>query len=92
MKTSAFACPECKTTKTKCVDSRLGPNGWRRRRLCENGHRFTTLECAVPEGQSTRECRTEAQLIRDAERSLLEAEVLRSIRDELTERIAKLEG
>lgn len=92
MTTSAFACPECKTVKTKCVDSRLGPNGWRRRRRCENGHRFTTLESPIPEGQHTRVCQSEAQIIRESERALMEAQVLRSIRDELTERIAKLEG
>lgn len=41
--TSFFLCPECRG-KTTVTDSRQSPAGQRRRRLCAQGHRFTTYE------------------------------------------------
>lgn len=39
-------CPECSTTFNRVIDSRSDRQNtnMRRRRLCENGHRFTTYE------------------------------------------------
>ncbi len=36
-------CPTC-NKGTEVIDSRLIPNGVRRRRQCLNDHRFTTIE------------------------------------------------
>jgi transcriptional regulator NrdR family protein len=42
-------CPVC-GTYTEVIDSRMRPDGTRRRRyLCANMHRFTTLELILPE-------------------------------------------
>lgn len=38
-------CPTCRGVASLVMDSRPGPNGWRRRRRCVAcGTRFTTLE------------------------------------------------
>lgn len=39
-------CPECSTRSSRVLDSRGTPNGaeCRRRRKCENGHRWNTYE------------------------------------------------
>ena len=52
--TASVACPVCKSTKSVCTDTRH-PDGYtRRRRVCENGHRYTTRETVVikPDGLS----------------------------------------
>jgi transcriptional regulator NrdR family protein len=42
-------CPVC-GVYTEVIDSRMRPDGTRRRRyLCANMHRFTTLELILPE-------------------------------------------
>lgn len=42
-------CPACGSAKTDVKDSRPQPGGWRRRRRCACGHRFTTMELVVDE-------------------------------------------
>lgn len=37
-------CPECGSSSGKVVDSRPRDGGTRRRRICDNGHRFSTVE------------------------------------------------
>jgi hypothetical protein len=47
--TKAMKCPVCGTF-TEVIDSRMRSDGTRRRRyLCANMHRFTTLELILPE-------------------------------------------
>jgi hypothetical protein len=47
--TKAMKCPVC-GTYTEVIDSRMRSDGTRRRRyLCANMHRFTTLELILPE-------------------------------------------
>ena len=42
---TAMECPECGIKKTRVVDMRPSTfNQIRRRRVCDNGHRFTTYE------------------------------------------------
>lgn len=44
---TAMACPECGIRSTKVVDMRpTNFNQIRRRRVCSEGHRFTTYENA----------------------------------------------
>lgn len=47
----SMACPVCGSRKTHCVDSRVSANGksTRRRKVCLNGHRFTTREMIEPD-------------------------------------------
>lgn len=47
--TDNFACPECATDHNKVIDTRQTGTRRRRRRLCANGHRFTTYELAADE-------------------------------------------
>lgn len=44
---NGILCPECGDADSGVKDSRAQPDGWRRRRLCACGHRFTTLEVTV---------------------------------------------
>lgn len=39
-----FACPECGATRSLVTDSRQCVERRRRRRMCPQGHRFSTLE------------------------------------------------
>jgi transcriptional regulator NrdR family protein len=41
---TTMECPQCKSNKSKVVDKRNTPNHIVRRRQCENGHRYNTLE------------------------------------------------
>lgn len=41
-----FACPEC-SGPTSVIETRLSNIRLKRRRVCLNGHRFTTLEIPV---------------------------------------------
>jgi len=45
-------CPECKS-KCEVVNSRHKDYGRYRRYECEQGHRFTTVEVALEEGEPT---------------------------------------
>jgi transposase-like protein len=48
-RTKAMKCPVC-GAYTEVIDSRMRSDGTRRRRyLCANMHRFTTLELILPE-------------------------------------------
>lgn len=50
-KSEGVSCPICGDMITHCVDSRYTAKGnyTRRRRVCQNGHRFTTQEkCEIP--------------------------------------------
>jgi len=59
-------CPECGAW-TDVVESRPSEvHGYRRRRECANGHRFTTEEVVIPEEQLTKERRD--RLMRNKER------------------------
>lgn len=49
-KTTGYRCQHC-TEFAFVVDSRPSPHGWRRRRACPSGHRFTTYETTVSEGK-----------------------------------------
>jgi len=49
-------CPTC-NKGSEVIDSRLIPNGVRRRRQCLNGHRFTTIE-QVPQPTLAAQLRT----------------------------------
>ena len=60
-------CPECENP-TVVVDSRKVSGTTRRRRECELGHRFTTLETVVVE--EPREIKTESMVEPWAERIL----------------------
>lgn len=46
-----ICCPECGKRESITIDSRPSLSYVRRRRLCIEGHRFTTREEVVPEGQ-----------------------------------------
>lgn len=46
---TGIICPACGSAKTDVKDSRPQPDGWRRRRLCGCGHRFSTMELVVDE-------------------------------------------
>jgi hypothetical protein len=45
----SIPCPECLAAKSLVIDSRITEEGIRRRRLCPNAHRYTTLETVVKE-------------------------------------------
>ena len=51
--TDGILCPSCATPDSKTVDSRPHSGGWRRRRTCVNGHRFTTIEVVTTEKPRT---------------------------------------
>ncbi len=46
--TASLPCPECGVLISGVLDSRANPAYTRRRRLCSNGHRFTTHEMIHP--------------------------------------------
>ena len=46
-----ISCPECGMRQNIAIDSRPSLSYTRRRRVCINGHRFTTRETVVDEGQ-----------------------------------------
>ena len=37
-------CPVCKALKQRVIETRKSKRGIKRRRVCMNGHRFTTIE------------------------------------------------
>lgn len=41
---SSVTCPVCASTKGAVTDSRPSEGSIRRRRMCSNGHRFSTIE------------------------------------------------
>lgn len=41
---TSMECPQCKSIKSKVIDKRNVQDHIIRRRQCENGHRYTTLE------------------------------------------------
>lgn len=43
----SFRCPECDISNNHVVDSRQAGQRRRRRRVCVNGHRFTTYELSA---------------------------------------------
>ncbi len=45
---TGFPCPKCQKP-TRCVDSRPSDDGWRRRRGCSCGWRFSTREISIDE-------------------------------------------
>jgi transcriptional regulator NrdR family protein len=47
MSTVASVCPECGSTRNRVIDSRSLDGRRRRRRECNNGHRFTTYEISA---------------------------------------------
>lgn len=50
MKETGVRCPHCCGVNQKVIDSRPAPNGWkRRRRACQCGERFSTIEIALPD-------------------------------------------
>lgn len=64
---SAFRCPEC-GEDTTVYDSRRVPhlNTVRRRRVCPNGHRFSTREVIMREGDDPRGVRFQVDQARAA--------------------------
>ena len=41
---TSMECPQCKSNKSKVIDKRNAQDHIIRRRQCENGHRYTTME------------------------------------------------
>jgi len=64
--TSAIACPTCGSPASHVVDSRgvRASDYIRRRRVCESGHRFSTVETAVRETQKPQDAASIVRRIR----------------------------